>query len=91
MKTLRPVLRRWGVDVDLQIAINIGLGVIMALLGWFAHEVWSAVKELKSDMSGLREDLPKVYVMKEDYRRDIYEIKEMLTRIFDKLDGKADR
>jgi hypothetical protein len=77
--------------VDLQIVINLGLGVIMALLGWFAHEVWSAVKELKSDMSGLREDLPKVYVMKEDYRRDIYEIKDMLSRIFDKLDGKADK
>jgi len=29
--------------------------------------------------------------MKEDYRRDIYEIKDMLSRIFDKLDGKADK
>lgn len=77
--------------MDLQIVINLGLGVIMALLGWFAHEVWTAVKELKSDMSGLREDLPKTYVLKEDYRRDIYEIKDLLNRIVDKLDGKADK
>ena len=77
--------------MDLQIVINLGLGVIMALLGWFAHEVWSAVKELKSDMSGLREDLPKTYLLKEDYRRDIYEIKDLLNRIVDKLDGKADK
>jgi hypothetical protein len=77
--------------MDLQAIFNVGLGTIMALLGWFAHEVWSAVKELKADLSGLREDLPKAYVMKEDYRRDIYEIKDMLSRIFDKLDGKADK
>ena len=42
-------------------------------------------------MSGLREDLPKTYVLKEDYRRDIYEIKDLLNRIVDKLDGKADK
>lgn len=77
--------------MDLQAIFNVGLGAVMAILGWFAHEVWSAVKELKSDLSGLREDLPKAYVMKEDYRRDIYEIKDMLSRIFDKLDGKADK
>lgn len=77
--------------MDLQTIFNVGLGAVMSVLGWFAHEVWSAVKELKADMSILREDLPKTYVMKEDYRRDIHEIKDMLSRIFDKLDGKADR
>jgi len=77
--------------VDLQTIFNVGLGAVMAILGWFAHEVWTAVKELKSDLSGLREAMPKTYVMKEEYRRDIYEIKEMLTRIFDKLDDKADK
>jgi hypothetical protein len=29
--------------------------------------------------------------MKEDYRRDIYEIKDLLGKIFDRLDGKADK
>jgi len=77
--------------MDLQIAINISLGALMSVLGWFAHEVWGAVRDLKLDVSDLREDLPKTYVMKEDYREDVREIKEMLVRIFDKLDGKADR
>jgi len=54
-------------------------------------EMWSAVKELKSDLGKLREDLPKTYVLKEDYRRDIYEIKDMLSKIFDRLDAKADK
>jgi len=77
--------------MDLQIAINISLGALMSVLGWFGLEVWGAVRDLKLDVSGLREDLPKTYVMKEDYREDVREIKEMLVRIFDKLDGKADR
>lgn len=77
--------------IDVQGIINILLGSFITLLCWLAMEMWSAVKELKSDLGKLREDLPKTYVLKEDYRRDIYEIKDMLSKIFDKLDGKADR
>ena len=77
--------------IDVQGIINILLGSFITLLCWLAMEMWSAVKELKSDLGKLREDLPRTYVLKEDYRRDIYEIKEMLTRIFDKLDDKADK
>lgn len=77
--------------IDVQGIINILLGSFITLLCWLAMEMWSAVKELKSDLGKLREDLPRTYVLKEDYRRDIYEIKDMLSKIFDKLDGKADR
>ena len=77
--------------MDYQTLFNVILGVVMAIIGWFGRSVWEASIELRADLSGLREDLPKVYVMKEDYRRDIHEIKDMLGRIFDKLDGKADR
>ena len=61
------------------------------MLCWLALELWNAVKELKTDLGKLREDLPKTYVLKEDYRRDIYEIKDMLSKIFDRLDAKADK
>ena len=36
-------------------------------------------------------DMPHVYVQKEDYRRDIDEVKDMLKQIFNKLDNKADK
>lgn len=36
-------------------------------------------------------DLPHSYVAKDDYRRDIYEVKDMLGKIFDKLDMKQDK
>ena len=74
-----------------QIILNVVLSLIMSVLGWFARELWSAVKDLKADLAKLREDLPKAYVMREDYREDMRDIKEMLGKIFDKLDQKIDK
>ena len=71
--------------------INALIGGGFAVLGWFARELWSAVKELKSDLGKLREDLPKEYVARDDYREDIRDIKSMLAKIFEKLEQKADR
>ena len=77
--------------MDTQQVLNIGLSVAMAGIGWFARELWTAVKELKADLSKLREDLPRTYVLREDYKQDIRDIKEMINKIFDKLDNKADK
>lgn len=63
----------------------------MTIVGWFARELWAAVKDLKSDLAKLREDLPKEYVAKDDYRQDIRELKEMVNKIFDKIDAKQDK
>jgi hypothetical protein len=71
--------------------INALLGGGFTVLGWFARELWAAVKELKSDLAKLREDLPKEYVARDDYREDIRDIKAMLAKIFEKLEQKADR
>jgi len=64
---------------------------VMAVIGWFARELWTAAKEFKSDLAKLREELPKVYVTKDDFREDMREIKNMLGKIFDKLENKADK
>jgi hypothetical protein len=77
--------------LDMQALINVSLGALVTIMVWLAGELYSAVKELKQDLAKLREDLPKTYVLKEDYRRDLYEIKDLLAKIWDKLDGKADK
>jgi hypothetical protein len=77
--------------MDYQTVLNIGLILVSSVTGWFARELWAAVKELKSDLAKLREELPKSYVVKDDYKNDIREIKEMINKIFDKLDNKSDK
>ena len=77
--------------MDNQTIINAALLVVSSVTGWFAREMWSAVKDLKADLSKLREDLPRTYVLREDYKQDIRDIKEMINKIFDKLENKSDR
>lgn len=71
--------------------INLAFGAAASVLGWFARELWAAVKEMKADLAKLREELPRTYVVRDDYKDDIREIKEMLTKLFDRLDNKADK
>jgi len=77
--------------MEYQHLINSAAGLAFTIAGWFAREMWSAVKELKSDLAKLREELPKTYVTRDDSRDDIREIKDMLAKIFDKLDTKQDK
>lgn len=77
--------------MDLQTIINLALTSFSLVVGWFARELWAAVKELKSDLAKLREELPKQYLAKDDYRDDIREIKDMLSKLFDRMDHKADK
>jgi hypothetical protein len=77
--------------MDNQSILNILLSSSSLVLGWFLREMWAAVKELKSDLAKLREELPKDYVARDDYRQDIRELKEMLNKLFDKIDNKADK
>jgi len=77
--------------MDSQNLINVGLGVSSADFGWLARELWTAVKDLKEDLTTLSVELPKTYVTRDDYRSDLKEIKDMLGKIFDRLENKADK
>jgi hypothetical protein len=61
------------------------------VIGWLARELWTSVKLLQSDLTHLSVELPKTYVTRDDYRSDLKEIKGMLEKIFDRLEGKADK
>lgn len=77
--------------MDWQIAFNIAFGGLCAVLGWIAKTLYDAVNSLKEDLSDLREEIASDRVHKDDFRDAIREVKEMLGKIFDKLDGKADK
>ena len=70
-----------------QQTINLILGACRAVAGWFARELWTAVQDLKTDLS----KLPLTYVARLDYKDDMREVKEMLSKIFDRLENKADK
>jgi hypothetical protein len=77
--------------MDSQHLINAVLGISSAVFGWLARELWTAVKDLKEDLTKLSVELPKTYVTRDDYRSDLKEIKDMLGKIFDRLENKADK
>lgn len=77
--------------IDLQTWINIIATIAIGVGGWFARSLWEAVAKLKNDLHQLEVDLPSNYIRKDEFADGMKEIKDMLIRITDKLDGKADK
>jgi hypothetical protein len=70
-----------------QFIINVGFTAAGFFGGWILNNISKAIIRLEDKVA----DLPLVYVQKDDYRRDIDEVKIMLRQISDKLDNKADK
>jgi hypothetical protein len=84
--------------MDWQIIINIGAGGLLTIGGWFARQLWDSVKELRKEMSDMRLHVSDQYVKKsevEGFRLDMDKrfdrIEMLLDRLFEKMDGKADK
>ena len=74
-----------------QSLINFILGGALAALGWFARQIWDAIKELRSDLARLREELPSRYVPKDEFHQFSTALFTKLDRIEDKIDTKKDK
>lgn len=77
--------------MEMQNVINLIIGVALSIGGWFARQLWDAVKELRADLHSLEVNLPENYVKKDDLDKRMAHIEDMFQRIYDKLDGKADK
>jgi hypothetical protein len=84
--------------MDWQIIINIAAGGLVGIGGWFARQLWDAVKELKRDISKLELHISEKYVKKSDldfFKNDMDKrfdkIELMINKLMDKLDSKADK
>jgi hypothetical protein len=84
--------------MDWQIIINIAAGSLLTIGGWFARQLWDSVKELRKEMSDMRLHVSDQYVKKsevEGFRADMDKrfdrIEMLLDRLFEKMDGKADK
>ena len=66
---------------------NIVITLAGFLGGWVLTNITKAVERLDTDVR----QMPVNYVTKADYRNDLRDIKDLLSRIDSKLDGKADK
>lgn len=71
--------------------INIIFCTTVTAIGWFGRELWQAIKELRSDLARLREELPSRYVPKDEFHNFSAAIFKKLDRIEDKIDKKLDK
>lgn len=71
--------------------LNYGLTIGVGVLGWFARELWTAVKILKEDLVTLKEEVWLHYLRRDDFRDFRNEILNVLQRIENKLDTKVDK
>lgn len=63
--------------------IILGLvSIIVLMLGWFFNSLASTVKKLEDHLSLCQQNLPLNYVLKDDYKEDIAEIKAMLSDMY---------
>ena len=67
------------------------MGAGLAVLGWFARELWDSVKKLNEALDTLRTDVSTFYVRKDDFKDFRSEILSFLQRIENKLDTKVDK
>ena len=77
--------------MNYQDIFNFAAGTVLAVAGWFARQLWDAVKSLQSDLSALREEIAKDYTRRDDFKDFAAEIRQMFREISDKLDKKADK
>ena len=73
--------------MESQSVFNIVVGIAAFFGGWVLNNITKAIERLDTDVR----HMPLNYVTKEDYHRDIDEIKSICKQIFDKLDNKADK
>lgn len=88
--------------MDWQIVINIALGCVIALVGWFAREIWDAIKELRSEIKQLDQKMHTDFVRRDDFKdamadhkrdmeRGFTEVKDLIGALFKRLENKADK
>ena len=73
--------------MDYQVLFNIAVATAGFFGGWTLNRIYIAIDRLDGDVRAM----PHNYISKDDYKADIRDIREMLGKIFDKLDNKADK
>lgn len=77
--------------MDSQDLFNAAITLSGAFGGWILKTIWDAINDLKTEVKELNREVNQDFVRREDFKDSVADIKEMLNKIFDKLDNKADK
>lgn len=77
--------------MDWQTLVNAALGGVCTILGWVLRALWTAIADLRADLTKLEVQLAREYVPLEEFRSVSSRIFEKLDAIAERLNNKADR
>lgn len=73
--------------MDYQVLFNGAVVVASFFGGWTLNTITRSLERLDADVRAL----PSNYVARIDYREDIRELKEIMNKVFDRLENKVDK
>lgn len=73
--------------MDYQAAFNIAMTVAAAFAGWTLRSITTSLEMLQRD----HKEMLNQFVRRDDYKAALERIEAILTRIWDRLDEKADK
>ncbi len=73
--------------MDYQVLFNGAMILASFFGGWTLNTITKSLERLDLDVRSM----PASYVARIDYREDIRDLKEIMNKVFDKLDGKVDK
>lgn len=73
--------------MDYQDAFNIAVGLAAAFGGWTLRSITNSLENLQRD----HKEMMSQFVRRDDYRDALERIEQILNRIWDRLDEKADK
>jgi hypothetical protein len=77
--------------MDWQVIFNVIGAAILSVIGWFARVLWDSVQELRKDIKQIEIHLPSNYVQKNELSIRFDRIEQLLDRLYEKMEQKADR
>jgi hypothetical protein len=67
------------------------LSVLLVLFGAVLRALWDATQKLAANVHQIEKDLPETYMRRDDFRTHADRVEQLIQRLIDKLDGKADK
>ena len=77
--------------MEWQTVVNLIGGAILTGIGWWCRQIWDSMEALKNDIKHIEIDLPTNYVKKDEIKERFDRIEQLLDKLYEKLENKADR